>query len=277
MSQTPPLVDTAWLAERLGSPRLKVLDATFFLPGQGDAAAQFLAEHVPGAVFFDVEGISDPNSPLPHMIPSAEAFAEAVGQLGVSNDDHVIAYGLAGPRAWWHFRVMGHDKVSVLDGGLSKWKAENRPTESGRPHPRPAMFRAQLRPELVRDFDAVKAELASGRAVVDARSGERFRGEAPEPRAGLRSGHMPGAASLPSSTLFAPDGTLKSDAELLALLEAARAGPDQPATITCGSGVTAAMIALARARLGRWDTPVYDGSWSEWGARDDAPVATGAA
>jgi thiosulfate/3-mercaptopyruvate sulfurtransferase len=170
---------------------------------------------------------------------------------------------------------MGHDAVSVLDGGLAKWIAEGHPTEAGETRPQPAIFTARFRPELVRGFDEVRAALEAGQPVADARPGERFRGEAPEPRPGLKSGHMPGAVSLPSTSLFNADGTFRSEAEIAALAHAAGLDGEQSAIATCGSGVTACMIALALARLGRWDVAVYDGSWTEWGARDGAPVVTG--
>lgn len=274
--RTDPLVSTAWLAERLG--QVKVLDATFFLPGQGDARAAYVEAHLPGARFFDVDAVADQTSGLPHMLPTPEAFAQAMGSLGVGDEDHVVAYGMAGPRLWWSLRVMGHDKVSVLDGGLAKWKAEDRPLEAGEPaSPTPARFTPRFRPELVADLEQVRRTLAQGGQVADARSGERFRGEAPEPRPGLPSGHMPGAASLPSALLFAADGSFKSNDDIAALLKGLGLDRSQPLTATCGSGVTAAMIALALARLGHWETPVYDGSWSEWAARDDTAIATGAA
>ena len=272
MSARPsPLVSTAWLAERLGSPRLKVVDATWFLPGQGDFHAAFRAAHIPGAVHFDIDAIADHANPLPHMLPSAEAFAEAVGALGVASDDTVVTYGMAGPRVWWSFRVMGHDAVHVLDGGLAKWVAEGRAIEAGEPHPEPQTFAAHFRPELVADLETVRQALAEGRPVLDARPAESFTGEAAEPRAGLRGGHMPGAESLPSSTLFAADGTFQPKAHLAALL----GRMDREAAVaTCGSGVAACAIALAQAELGRWDTAVYDGSWTEWGGRTDTDVAT---
>lgn len=270
-----PLISTEELAARLDEPSMKVIDATFFLPGQGDAHAEFHKAHIPGAVFFDVDMIADPANPAPHMLPSTGDFAEAVGKLGVANDDYVVTYGVAGPRVWWMFRAMGHDRVSVLDGGLKAWMAEDRPIESGEIAPIPETFHARLRPELVRDFDQVQAELAGGGVVVDARSAERFHGEAPEPRPGLSSGHMPGATNLPASALVEADGRFKSLAHTEALLNGAGAGPGSAATATCGSGVTACAIALARARLGRWDTAVYDGSWSEWAAQPGAPIAKG--
>jgi thiosulfate/3-mercaptopyruvate sulfurtransferase len=273
----PPLVSTDWLAERLGAPRLRIVDATWFMPGQGDAHAAYLRAHIPGAVFFDIDEVADKASGLPHMLPAPEAFAEAVSRLGIADDDHVVTYGVAGPRVWWSFRAMGHDDVSVLDGGLGKWTAEGRPIESGELPPHPARFTARYRPELVADFDRVAAALQAGGPVVDARPGERFRGEAPEPRPGLKSGHMPGAKSLPSGQLFNADGTFRLEAETTAALAEQGLLDGQAPIATCGSGVTAAMLALALARAGRWDAAVYDGSWTEWGGRDGAPVATGAA
>ncbi len=271
-----PLVSTAWLAERLGEPGLKVVDATWFMPGQGDAAAAHRAGRIPGAVRFDIDQIADRASPLPHMLPAPEAFAAAAGALGLGDEDLIVAYGLAAPRVWWMVRAMGHDAVAVLDGGLAKWAAEGRPIETGEPPaPAPARFTARFRPELVRGFSEVAAALDAGLPVLDARPGDRFRGEAPEPRPGLASGHMPGALSLPSASLFAADGTFRSAEALEALVRSAGHDPARPAIATCGSGVTACMIALALARLGAWHTAVYDGSWTEWGGRADAPVATG--
>ncbi len=276
-----PLVSTDWLAEHLGEAGLVVLDGSWHMPAEGrDAKAEYAAAHVPGAVFFDIDAISDHTSPLPHMLPAPPAFATAVRRLGVGDGSTVVVYDTVGimsaPRVWWSLRAMGHARVFVLDGGLPKWTSEGHPVEAGWREAEHGEFKAHPAPGLIADFEAVRAALASGEAqVVDARAAARFRGETPEPRPGLRAGHMPGAKNVPWSQLVAADGHLAAPAQLMAAFETAGVDPGEAIITTCGSGITAAILALALARLGREDVAVYDGSWSEWGARADTPVATG--
>jgi thiosulfate/3-mercaptopyruvate sulfurtransferase len=280
---TSALIDCGWLAERLGSADLVVLDATFFLPAQNrSAAGEYLAGHIPGAVFFDIDAVADPDSPLPHMLPSPQQFAEAVGRLGIANTTQVVVYDantfMASARVWWTFRVFGHDRVSVLDGGLVRWKALGHAVETEAAHRPPVRpFAAGFRPELVSDLAAMRAHQAAGDAqIIDARSPGRFSGAEPEPRPGLRAVHIPGSRNIFFKQLIDGDtGLMFQDAELRALF--ARSGLDlqQPVVATCGTGVTAAILALGLHCLGRPDVSVYDGSWTEWGAHGDTPVETG--
>ncbi len=275
-----PLISTEELAGLLKEPDLRLVDASWFMDGR-DARAAWRETHIPGAVFFDIDAISDTTSILPHMLPTPEAFARAVSDLGVADTDHVVVYDQQGlfsaARVWWTFRVMGALKVQVLDGGLPKWVAERRPVESGSSPVSGAVFQARYRPSLVRDYEQIGRELGASDQVLDARPGARFRGEAPEPRQGLKSGHMPGARSLPFGEVLNPDGTMKSTAGLSAAFAAAGIDTSRPVTATCGSGVTAAILALALARLGQETGAVYDGAWAEWGSRSDAEIATGPA
>ena len=277
-----PLVTTDWLAERLGAPGLVIADATYHLPNTGrDGRGEYLASHLPGAVFFDVDAIKDPGNPLPHMIPAPPDFAAAMGAIGIGSDDHVVVYDAHGlmsaARAWWMLRLYGHDRVSILDGGLPKWRAEGRALVPGAVVRPQARFTARFRPELVRTKAQMIANLASrAEIVVDARSTGRFEGTAPEPRAGLRGGHIPGSRSLPFDRLVDPTSkTVRPPEEIAAAFDAAGVARDRPVVCSCGSGVTAAVLAFGLHLVGTRDAAIYDGSWSEWGMPGDTPVETG--
>ena len=276
-----PLVSTGWLAEHLADPDLVILDGSWHMPADGrDAKVEYAAGHIPGAVFFDIDHIADHSTDLPHMLPPPADFATAARRLGVEPGSTVIVYDTVGvfsaPRVWWEFRAMGHEAVFVLDGGLKKWTAGGHPVETGWREARHGAFKSHPAPALVADKAQVAAVLRAGSAqVVDARAAARFRGEAPEPRPGLRAGHMPGAVNVPWSAVVAPDGAFAPPERLKTAFEAAGVDLARPIITTCGSGVSASILALGLAVLGRQDVAVYDGSWSEWGAAADTPVATG--
>jgi thiosulfate/3-mercaptopyruvate sulfurtransferase len=279
-----PLVTTDWLAAHLNDANVKVVDATFKLPGVLPLPKDdHLAAHIPGAVFFDVDAVSDHTNPLPHMFPSAEQFGRDVGALGIGNGDTVVLYDaggwVAGPRAWWMFLSYGHDKVRILDGGLKKWRAEGRPVEGGAVTPKPATFKAAYDARRVRSIDEMIANVErKTEQVIDARAGDRFEGRAPEPRPGLRAGHIPNSRNVPYNQLFdAATGVMKPLDELRRVFTVAGVDMDGPIVTSCGSGVSAAVLTLALYRLGVRGSALYDGSWSEWGQADGPPVATGPA
>lgn len=281
MSDDPKtLVSTDWLAKHLNDPDLRIIDASWHMDPARDAKAEYDAAHIPGARFFDIDEISDSRSALPHMAPPVEKFISRMRAMGIGDGHQVVVYDSSGlhsaARVWWTFKLMGKNDVAVLDGGLPKWLAEGRPTEDMPPIMRDRHITVQRQAALVRDVTQVASASKLGDyEIIDARAPERFRGEAAEPRPGLRSGHIPGAKNVPFGTLYNADGTMKSPDELKAVFEAAGVDLSKPAITTCGSGVTAAVLFLALERIGHRNHSLYDGSWSEWGSFPDLDVATG--
>jgi thiosulfate/3-mercaptopyruvate sulfurtransferase len=279
-----PLVSTKWLADHLHDRNVKVVDATFKMPGVTPLPKEdYERAHIPGAVFFDVDAVSDHANPLPHMFPDAEQFGRDVGALGIGNADTVVLYDsgswVAAPRAWWMFLAFGHDKVRVLDGGLKKWIAEGHPVQGGNVMIKPAVFKATFDARRVRSLGQMTANLQSKvEQVIDARARERFEGSVAGPRLGLRPGHIPGSRSLPYNRLFDTEtGMMKPLDELRAAFSGIGVDLKKPIATSCGSGVSAAVLTLALYRLGVENPALYDGSWSEWGAADGPAIATGPA
>lgn len=283
MSRDKSLVSTQWLAEHLDAPDVRVVYGSWYLPGEDrNPRAEYAEQHIPGSVFFDIDEISDQNSDLPHMLPSPEKFSSRARKLGLGDGVRIVVYDggnmMAAARVWWMFRTFGHEDIAVLDGGLSKWLAEGRAVDDEAVIPRERHLTARKNTFLVRDREQMLANIDSKREqVVDARGAGRFTGEEPEIREGIRSGHIPGSANLPYSSLLNDDKTVRDDDALRAAFAGIGVDPAKPIATTCGSGISACFLALSLDLIGARKVAVYDGSWTEWGGREDTPVATGPA
>ena len=282
-SNPQALVSTAWVADHMSAPDVRLVDCTYFLPNDGRTGPEeYKKQHLPGAVFFDIDDVKNADDPLPHMIPSAEVFSSKVRKLGLGDGNRIVCYdhnggGSAAARVWWMFRLFGHDDVAVMDGGLPKWLAEGRPVTDDIPTPQERHFTARENHMMVRSIEQILSNIDSKREdVIDVRAAGRYAGTAPEPRAGMRSGHMPGALNLPYGDLMDPkkNFVMRSAEEIKALADKAGIDMKRPLVTSCGSGVTACYAALAFYLIGKEDVAVYDGSWSEWGGRQDTPIVT---